>query len=231
MNTEMMNEVKKWSVVPPTILYLIDKKDWPKGEWKKEPDVIEWEDVNTNLNCIIYRSGVDEDDKRSGALMGYVQIPEGYEKLAKNYREDLAVHGGVSYIGSLRGYNGKWMGFDTHHTGDLLPLGKNDKYASEYRNIYYVKNNVVKLAKQLNSLVTLKGKASDQETIDAMKRSLFEDEEPSSAGIGGVALRDYFAGKAIQSLILLKDQKMESVDAMAEEAYHIADALLEMRNK
>lgn len=50
--------------------------------------------------------------------------------------------------------------------------------------------------------------------------------------IGGVSLRDYFAAKAMQAIIIGNEAHLSSLGAgMAMDAYAVADAMLAERNK
>lgn len=65
--------------------------------------------------------------------------------------EAVAVHGGLTFSGELRGFGGWWFGFDNHHAWDYAPgmpliFGDED---CVYRDIDYVKENVNRLALQL----------------------------------------------------------------------------------
>ncbi|MEY5098665.1 MAG: hypothetical protein RJA36_1384 [Pseudomonadota bacterium] len=53
-----------------------------------------------------------------------------------------------------------------------------------------------------------------------------------SDGHNGMSLRDYFAAKAMQSItsVLHKGIRPADLDAMARDAYGIADAMLKARN-
>jgi hypothetical protein len=64
-----------------------------------------------------------------------------------------------------------------------------------------------------------------------------EYKEPTGGGshimtiVNGMSLRDYFAAKAMQSILLDTQHKNESYDIDALFAYAMADAMLEVRSK
>jgi len=98
--------------------------------WEDEPDLAEWEDMETGYSCRMERNPI------TGTLCGYVGVPMGdkffgcssegvndtdegatiqaeLEHIADN------VHGGITYSGMQ---NGLWFfGFDTAHHGDFMP--------------------------------------------------------------------------------------------------------------
>lgn len=63
--------VQEWS-------YREDKKEWPVGPWTSEADKVQWVDEATGLDCLILRN-------RSGALCGYVGVPESHPWHGKGY--------------------------------------------------------------------------------------------------------------------------------------------------
>jgi len=67
----------------------IDKSDWAPGEWKNEPDKIQWLDKETKYPCLIVRGSV-------GALCGYVGINKKHpfykeESQERDHKWDLIV--------------------------------------------------------------------------------------------------------------------------------------------
>lgn len=58
----------------------VDKSDWGSGRWTDEPDKAVWVDEATNLDCMIVRGP-------SGALCGYVGIPESHRFYGRDYME------------------------------------------------------------------------------------------------------------------------------------------------
>lgn len=57
----------------------IDKTGWADGPWMDEPDKEQWTDPSTGLPCLLKRNA------RSGALCGYVGVPEGHPWYGVNY--------------------------------------------------------------------------------------------------------------------------------------------------
>jgi len=142
----------------------IDKSDWGEGAWKKEPDKAHWVDKDTGLDCLIVRGG-------SGALCGYVGVPQGHPYYKKDYDDvDVNIHGGLTFSGLCdeSGDPSKgicheecdaanndvwWLGFDCAHLGDLSPAYKTEIWFGDevYRDFCYVEREVQWLAGQLSS--------------------------------------------------------------------------------
>jgi hypothetical protein len=62
--------VQEWSNV--------DKSAWGAGVWQEEPDKVQMVDEATGFDCLIVRNG-------SGALCGYVGVPEGHPYFGVDY--------------------------------------------------------------------------------------------------------------------------------------------------
>lgn len=113
----------------------VDKSTWDRGEWDNEPDKVQWQDKATGLPCLMVRGP-------SGALCGYVGVPEGHPYFEKEYNDellyDLRVHGGGLTFSDHCIENNKehgichvpapgepdhvwWLGFDCAHAFDLSP--------------------------------------------------------------------------------------------------------------
>jgi hypothetical protein len=108
-----------------------DKAPWGEGPWVDEPDRIQYQDEATGFPCLIRRAPV------TGALCGYVGVPEDHPWHGKHYDEvDADVHGGLTYadIGDGDEEHGIchvpdpgepdrlwWLGFDCAHVGDACP--------------------------------------------------------------------------------------------------------------
>lgn len=118
-----------------------DKTSWGPGPWQDEPDKAQWTDEATGLPCLMKRN-------RSGALCGYVGVPEGHPVFGVAYDDvrvpdadgDLDwpdVHGGLTYANHCQeGPEERtichipapgepdsvwWLGFDCAHYRDLSP--------------------------------------------------------------------------------------------------------------
>lgn len=63
----------------------VDKSSWRKGEWTNEPDKIQWPDEATGLPCLIVRGP-------SGALCGYVGVPDTHPWHGKSYTDAIGAH-------------------------------------------------------------------------------------------------------------------------------------------
>ncbi|MEM7621479.1 MAG: hypothetical protein AAF228_13715 [Pseudomonadota bacterium] len=101
----------------------IDKSNWPEGEWKNEPDYLQYRDEETGLECLIIRNIV-------GALCGYVGVDKNhpaYKVDAFDWSnpslENIDVHWGLTFSGFLDRSNTElwFLGFDCAHSGDLAP--------------------------------------------------------------------------------------------------------------
>jgi len=141
----------------------IDKSAWPRGEWDDEPDKKQWQDKETGFACLIVRNS------SSGALCGYVGVPEGHRFFEKGYDDvDVDVHGGLTFANHCAKTDDEtryvchvpeagdpdniwWLGFDCNHAWDLAPgYEHRHSYGDEhYRDIEYVEHQIAKLASQL----------------------------------------------------------------------------------
>lgn len=123
----------------------MDKSKWPRGEWDREPDKLEWVDQSTNLPCRIFRT-------EGGHLCGYVGVFPGHPFYGKDDSDsevyELEVHGGVTYGSRDPRHNIWWLGFDCAHAGDRSPYHGSLRRGT-YRNLKYVKAQVTNLARQL----------------------------------------------------------------------------------
>lgn len=151
-----------------------DKSEWGDGPWQDEPDKIQWQDEGTGFPCLIVRN-------RGGALCGYVGVPESHPDFENGYDAvDVEVHGGLTFANfcTKDGEEAKhichvpslgephrvwWLGFDCSHAGDSSPAYDakyreqsiscpwNESGFYEYRDIPYVKAQVARLARQLQT--------------------------------------------------------------------------------
>ena len=146
--------MKTWTYVP--------KSEWKDGPWKNEPDKAHWIDENTGLDCLIVRGP-------SGALCGYVGVPEDHKYYEVDYQEvPVDIHGGLTFsnkcanvedttkhvchpIEDAANHPVWWLGFDCAHLYDITP--NRDEYFIEYEATYktfnYVKMETEYLARQL----------------------------------------------------------------------------------
>ena len=142
---------------------IFDKSKWGPGPWQSEPDILEWVDEDTKLPCEVRRNS-------SGALCGYVSIPESHPYFGMGY-DDLHfinVHGGLTYAGVAHRKSDieklaapedmepkfQKFGFDCAHSGDYSPRSKewdmHSRYgdSGEYRTLQYVQSECKDLATQ-----------------------------------------------------------------------------------
>lgn len=132
--------------------------------WENEPDREHWVDEATDLDCLIIRNS-------SGALCGYVGVPEGHPSFGKYYEDVHAeVHGGLTYSDACDGHichsrdkgdepaneHVWWLGFDCAHGYDLIPMMTSEFLArgATYKDIEYVKRECRHLAAQLKELAS-----------------------------------------------------------------------------
>ena len=123
--------------------------------WESESNYEEF--FYNGIECVIMRM------PRIKCLYGFIGFEEGHSYYRKDITlEDLQVHGGITYTGMslIDGTkSGKWwIGFDTAHTGDLIPLmcEKTPGYETffrngpVYRNLEYVRTEIKKLVDQVS---------------------------------------------------------------------------------
>lgn len=133
----------------------MDKKTWGPGPWQEEFDLYGWTDPLTGKDCRILRN-------YGGALCGYVAINKHLD-YNDNTLADIGVHGGLTFDGHLLIDHDDqwWLGFDCAHSGDNSPAhaarckesGFDGLFAEgTYKNLAYVKNEVLALARQLDAL-------------------------------------------------------------------------------
>ena len=120
-----------------------------KEPWENEPDYLSWD--YKEVHCCIIRNYL-------GALCGYVGVNKDHPLYGSKY-SNFDVHGGITFFGN--GIEGMkpdywYFGFDCCHAGDLLPYYSsvllehiNKVMKSEYRDIRYVKEHVMRMAKKL----------------------------------------------------------------------------------
>ena len=148
---------------------VIDKANWPRGEWDSEPDKKQWLDPISGLPCMIKRN-------RMGVWCGYVGLSEGHKYHGEEYHDiDVDVHGGLTYSDFCQDESDPahsichvapggpvwWLGFDCGHSSDYAPNefqpsafeGLFGAYhgldGGRYRNQAYAEAEVLRLAGQL----------------------------------------------------------------------------------
>jgi hypothetical protein len=159
-------------------LNLYNKSTWADGEWKTEPDKIQWLDEKTEYPCLIRRV------LKIGVLCGYVGVNKSHP-LYESYDAwgaPLKVHGGINFATKCTDHichvveEGEdddvwWLGFSCNESSDLAPIDLAEKHGwkcpphlkdvelrisqalgKEYRNVAYVKEQCASLAMQLKEL-------------------------------------------------------------------------------
>jgi hypothetical protein len=149
-----------------------ERWDWGRGAWLNEADKYQYVDAATGLDCLIHRNG-------TGALCGYVGVPESHPMFATDYENvSVEVHGGLTYSDFCQvrhhsepgeedgsgichvAYNGRgeriwWLGFDCAHGWDVSP-SMEARYSTggTYKTVGYVMREIAKLAAQLRAMET-----------------------------------------------------------------------------
>lgn len=145
-----------------------NKQSFPPGQWMREPDLCFWEDV---LPCLAIR------DMTMGVWKGFVAIEDGHPFYGKSIDQIiqipeaidicLSVYGGISGAGKLPAKykeftkNYWWVGIETSHGGDLMPLLKLDTSdpnmarmisTQTYKDLRFIRREIHKLAKCVSKL-------------------------------------------------------------------------------
>lgn len=145
-----------------------NKQNFPPGKWRYEPDLCYW---HHGLPCLAIR------DMAMGIWKGFVAIDEKHSFYGKPIDELLkqpeamdiffAVYGGMSGAGRLPNKykefakNYWWIGIETSHGGDLMPLLKLDnsnpnmaKMISNqtYKDLRFIRRETNKLAKLISKI-------------------------------------------------------------------------------
>jgi len=150
-------------------LEYFNKKNFPPGEWQREPDLSAWE--HADQSCLAIR------DMSLGIWKGFVGVAPGHPFHSKPMdeiikREEVmeaffSIHGGICSAGKLlpryKGYasNFWWLGIETSQGEDLMPLLKLDtenpdmaKMVSHqtYKNFMFIRKETNKLARFLSRI-------------------------------------------------------------------------------
>lgn len=137
-------------------------KSLPPGPWEIEPNLVEFE-AHGLACCVMRMSG--------GNLNGYVRVPPALHGLSSDsliavpygsihiinspvrvsrIYDVIEVHGGITYA---RGTMGDWwVGFDTAHADDIIPACE-PLSGAEYRDLAYVRDQTIDLARQIKDLL------------------------------------------------------------------------------
>lgn len=150
------------------VIEFYDKQNFPPGKWLGEPDLCSWENC---LPCLAIR------DMSMGVWKGFVAVDKGHPLYGKSIEEMLnqaevreifiAVYGGLSGAGRLptkykdfaKDY--WWIGIETSHGGDLMPLLKIDDAdpnmaklisTQTYKDFRFIRKETNKLAKLISKI-------------------------------------------------------------------------------
>jgi hypothetical protein len=144
------------------IIYLEfnDKSHFPPGKWLQEPDFCKW--TSFGLACVAFR------DMSWGIWRGWAGIPENHILYKKtmdkilDYEQSVdlfySVHGGISVTGSLpykyhkHNNNLWWIGIETCHGTDLMPLVNVNSKLQTYKDFSFIRTETKKLAYYLSKI-------------------------------------------------------------------------------
>lgn len=127
-------------------------KEWGSGEWDNEPDEESWVDEYSGYKCNLRRAGC-----LLGYWCGYVALPSNHPYYNAKYKEmpPVNIHGGVTFPLICDG-DKYWIGFDCCHYCDIVPYDAHNpllaKEDATYKNIKYVKDETISLARQLYNI-------------------------------------------------------------------------------
>jgi hypothetical protein len=150
-----MSEVE----TPDQLVRKLDRSKWGKGEWDNEVDRVDF--IHAGFSCFILRNAI-------GNWCGYVGVPSTHSAYGKYYDEvDVVdVHGGLTYADKCSPpichipnpgmpHDVWWLGFDTSHSGDLVPSMSLSGYMGSYgtyKTQDYTLNETKGLAEQLSRI-------------------------------------------------------------------------------
>lgn len=140
------------------------KKNFPPGEWCKEPDLSRW--IHNDMDCLVVR------DMSLGIWKGFVGVNQQHLFYKKSIENFLATEKGMDFFletggrlfnaGRLpiryREYTSNlwWIGMDTSQGNDYMPLLKleNSVTVSQqtYKNFSFIRKETNKLAKLLSKI-------------------------------------------------------------------------------
>lgn len=144
------------------------KQGFPPGKWLSEPDLCSWEH---QLPCLAIR------DMSMGCWKGFVGVDKSHPLYSKSIEDMLnepvmrdifiSVYGGMSGAGRLPPKYKEfakdywWIGIETSHGGDLMPLLKLDNSdpnmaklisTQTYKDLRFIRKETNKLAKLIAKL-------------------------------------------------------------------------------
>jgi hypothetical protein len=150
-----------------------ERERWGPGPWDSEPSKVQWVDAYSGLDCLVVRNRHGSLCGYVGLPPGHPYHGADYSDV------DVDVHGGLTYADSCQEEGPEdrrvchvlepgrpddvwWLGFDCGHYMDLSPgvaafereLGLGERLDFEglrpvYRDMAYVRTEVMNLAKQL----------------------------------------------------------------------------------
>lgn len=155
--SEAINEVIFHIVNNVIFIEFYNKKNFPVGKWNSEPDLCAWEQ---KLPCLALR------DMSLGVWKGFVAVDEQHPFFEKKVEDLLsmpgtldifeAVYGGICVAGRLPpkykefAQNYWWIGIETTHGEDLMPLLKLEasmpKVQQTYKDLLFIRRETNKLA-------------------------------------------------------------------------------------
>ena len=146
-----------------------NKQGFPVGKWLSEPDLCSWEG---KFHCLAIR------DMGMGVWRGFVGLDESHPYYGKTLQElllipevadiFLSVYGGITAAGRLPpkykefAQNYWWIGIETTHGGDLMPLLKLEGAGADmakmlsgqtYKDLRFIRKEVNKLSSSLSRIV------------------------------------------------------------------------------
>ena len=123
------------------------------GPWTHtEGDYTFVRDNNAPWTGIIYRNPI------TFTLNGYIGLPPGHKHWGKTYGDiddEVPVHCGFTYASEddnlIRAKEGNhwWLGFDTAHSYDYMPLMPVASNPSQYKTEVWVRNQIIQIAREL----------------------------------------------------------------------------------
>jgi hypothetical protein len=151
-------------------LEFFNKKNFPPGKWMNEPDFCYWE--HRQFPCLTVR------DMSLGIWKGFVGISPNHIFYNKSIEDILkkeemmevffSVYGGICFAGKLpskyKEYNQSlwWIGLETSHGSDYMPLLKLDlqdpdmvkiSNGQTYKDFLFIRKETNKLAKYISKVV------------------------------------------------------------------------------
>ena len=150
-------------------LEFFNKKNFPLGEWHREPDLSHW--IQYDMACLALR------DMSLGIWKGFVGVDSRHLFYGKSIEDILKtkqvismffdVYGGLCSAGRLpskyKEYSANlwWIGIETSHGADYMPLLKLDTENPDmvktishqtYKNFMFIRKETNKLAKFMSRI-------------------------------------------------------------------------------